>query len=248
MARYQHHGCGLGRGRTASPSSRMAQGGVKTGWERGGQSGLSRCGSAGYRLFYVDVNGVGWARGGAAATRESWQAKAPAPRMALSRGDFGEVENEEGAAVGTDQAAVIGHVDGIGGAPGAFGGGVGGIGQRVGGEDAGEGAALEGGSGFEGGPAIGAHVVVTAVGRATVEHIGGGAAGTGDGELAGPDHRLISTVAFAGALKSGSMTILVLALRSSTNLRVASLARFFSSSGRKSSKDLVGRLSSTLMM
>src|ERR1017187_7096 len=163
-------------------------------------------------------------------------------RPPLSGGDFGELQIQEGAAV------VIGQVDGIGGASGAFGGGAGGIGQRVGRDDAGEGAALEGGNGFEGGPAIGADVVVAAVGRATVEHIGGAAARTVDGQLAGLDHCLISTVAFAEAVKSGSMTILVLVLRSSTNLRVASLARFFSSSGRNSSKDLVGRLSSTWMM
>src|ERR1017187_8214672 len=164
-----------------------------------------------------------------------------------SGGDLGDFEYQEGAAIATDHDAVLGRVDGIRSTPGAFRGGVRGTGQRIGRDDAGDGAALQSGGWFEGGSAIRADVVVAAVGGTTVEHIGGAALRAGNRQLVGLDHGLSSLDPFGVRPKSGSITTVVVDLRLSTNLRLASVPTVFSSSGRSSSKVLVGFLSSTRM-
>jgi len=88
----------------------------------------------------------------------------------LPRCDFGNLEFQQAPALRTDQRFAVRHVDFRGIAPGAGHGGVGSLGQRVGRHNPGGRSARDCSGRFESGPALRAHVVEAAVGRATVEY------------------------------------------------------------------------------
>jgi len=104
----------------------------------------------------------------------------------LSRVDFGDLQVQQSPAPGTHQRSAVRHIDRRRVAPGAGHGGVGGFGQRLRRHGSGERSARWRGGRLESGPAVRAHVVETAVGRATVKHLRGTAHRAIDGELLRP--------------------------------------------------------------